>query len=101
MATEDIRQAGEARRFAGNALWLLIGDAAAKIASLVFLILVARALSRVEYGYFTFSLSFIPLFLMLSAWGLDDALFREVARSRERVSELFASTFIPRRVETS
>ena len=86
----------EARRFAGNAMWLLVGDAVSKLASFAFLVIVARALPRVEFGYFTFALSFIPLFLVLSAWGLDDALFREVARSRERVSELFASTFIPR-----
>lgn len=86
----------EARRFAGNATWLLVGDAVAKLASFIFLVLAARALTRVDYGYFTFALSFVPLFLVLSAWGLDDALFREAARSRERVSELFASTFIPR-----
>jgi O-antigen/teichoic acid export membrane protein len=87
---------GEVRRFAGNALWLLVGDAVAKLAGFVFLVLAARTLTQTDYGYFTFSLSFIPLFLVFSGWGLDDALFREVARSRERVSELFASTFIPR-----
>lgn len=86
----------EVRRFAGNAMWSFVGDAVAKLAGFVFLVLAARILSRTEYGYFTFSLSFVPLFLVVTAWGLDDALFREVARSRERVSELFASTFLPR-----
>lgn len=88
--------AGEARRFAGNAAWLLLGDAFAKLAGFVFMVVAARALTRTDFGYFTFALSFVPLFLLLSRWGLDDALFREVARSRERVSELFPSTFVPR-----
>ena len=77
-------------------MWSFAGDAVAKLAGFVFLVLAARILSRTDYGYFTFSLSFVPLFLIVSRWGLDDALFREVARSRDRLSELFASTFLPR-----
>lgn len=79
------------RRYAGNALWLLIGDAVAKAASFLFVVLVARAVGTREYGYFNFAISFVPLFLILGTWGLDVALFREIARYRERVSAIFAS----------
>lgn len=86
------------RRFAGNVAWLVVGDAIAKIASFVFVIAVARGLSAVEYGYFNFSISFLPLFLVFAVWGLDDALFRDLAHQRERISQLVSTTFLLRLV---
>lgn len=85
-----------ARRAAGNALWLISGDAAGKIASFVFVVIVARGLGSVQYGYFNFAVSFVPLFLMIAAWGLNVALVREIARDRDRMPELFASAFAMR-----
>lgn len=87
-----------ARRAAGNALWLISGDAAGKIASFLFVVIVARGLGSVQYGYFNFAASFVPLFLMIAAWGLNVALVREIARDRERMPELFASAFAMRLV---
>ncbi len=82
------------RRSAGNALWMLIAEVAGKGAGLVFFVIVARALGAAEFGHFTFAISFIPLFLIFANWGLDSAFVREVARDRERVSELFASGLV-------
>ena len=83
-------------RFAGNVSWLILGDAFAKIASFIFVVAVARGLSTTAYGQFNFATSFLPLFLVLAVWGLDDALFRDLARARERISELVATTFLLR-----
>ena len=82
------------RRSAGNALWMLLAEVAGKGATLVFFVIVARALGPKEFGYFTFAISFVPLFLIFANWGLDSAFVREVARDRERVSELFASGLV-------
>jgi O-antigen/teichoic acid export membrane protein/peptidoglycan/xylan/chitin deacetylase (PgdA/CDA1 family) len=82
------------RRSAGNALWMLLAEVAGKGAGLVFFVIVARALGAEEFGHFTFAISFIPLFLIFANWGLDSAFVREVARNRERVSELFASGLV-------
>jgi O-antigen/teichoic acid export membrane protein/peptidoglycan/xylan/chitin deacetylase (PgdA/CDA1 family) len=82
------------RRSAGNALWMLIAEVAGKGAGLVFFVIVARALGAEEFGHFTFAISFVPLFLIFANWGLDSAFVREVARNRERVSELFASGLV-------
>ena len=82
------------RRSAGNVLWMLLAEVAGKGAGLVFFVIVARALGAEEFGHFTFAISFIPLFLIFANWGLDSAFVREVARNRERVSELFASGLV-------
>jgi O-antigen/teichoic acid export membrane protein/peptidoglycan/xylan/chitin deacetylase (PgdA/CDA1 family) len=82
------------RRSAGNALWMLLAEVAGKGTTLVFFVIVARALGPKEFGYFTFAVSFVPLFLIFANWGLDSAFVREVARNRERVSELFASGLV-------
>ena len=90
-APPDRSGLGEARRFASNALWLLIGDLVAKGASLLFVIVVARGLGTVEYGYFNFAVSFIPLFLIVGAWGLDNIFFRELAQHRDELSRYYSS----------
>lgn len=84
------------RRFASNAGWMLIGQVGAKVASFAFFVIVARGLGIHEYGYFTFTISFVPLFLMFGMWGLEIVVVREVAMNRDRVSVLFASGFILR-----
>ena len=83
--------AGGARAAAGNGLWLLSGQLVAKVAGLVFVVIVARALGVREYGWFVFATSFVPLFLSLASLGLDSAVIREVARDRAQLSRVFAS----------
>jgi O-antigen/teichoic acid export membrane protein len=77
-------------------LWLTIAQVAGKLASFVFVIVVARALGVREFGYFSFSISFVPLFLILGTLALDGVVVREIARDRSRVSELFASAAVIR-----
>lgn len=80
-----------ARAVAGNGLWLFSGQLVAKLASLVFVVIVARAVGVREYGWFVFATSFVPLALSLASFGLDSAVVREVARDRDRLSQVFAS----------
>lgn len=80
-----------ARRFAANAASLVVAQAVGKAASFVFVLIVTRGLGTVEYGYFNFAVSFVPLFLILGTWGLDVAIVRGVAADKDRLSPLVAS----------
>jgi O-antigen/teichoic acid export membrane protein len=86
----------ERRPFAQNVTWLLSGQLVAKLASFAFVVIVARAVGVREYGFFTFAISFVPLFLVFGGLGVDLAAVREIAREPARVSELFASGFVVR-----
>jgi O-antigen/teichoic acid export membrane protein len=85
------RPAGDLRRPAANAFWMLAAELGGKLAGLAFFVVVARGLGPEDFGYFTFAISFVPLFLVFANWGMPSALVREIARDRDRVSELFAS----------
>lgn len=80
-----------ARKLAGNAAWLTGGQLVSKVASVVFVVIVARAVGVREYGYFTFATAFVPLFLAFGTLGVDTAVIRELARHREQLSEVFTS----------
>jgi O-antigen/teichoic acid export membrane protein len=83
--------ASGARRMAGNAAWLLSGQLVSKLASVVFVVIVARAVGVVEYGYFTFATALVPLFLAFGTLGIDTAVIRELSRDRRELSEVFSS----------
>jgi O-antigen/teichoic acid export membrane protein len=79
------------RRFAANVTWMLVAQVAGKAASFVFIVIVARNLGVAEFGVFNFAISFVPLFLVVGGFGLESTVIRELARDRERLSELFAT----------
>jgi O-antigen/teichoic acid export membrane protein len=79
------------RRFAANVTWMLVAQVAGKAASFVFVVIVARSLGVAEFGVFNFAISFVPLFLVFGGFGLESTVIREVARDRERLSELFST----------
>ncbi len=62
---DDPRKDSNLRRFAGNAFWMLVAKVGVKGASLVFVIILARALGTEQYGYFNFAVSFVSMFLIL------------------------------------
>lgn len=78
-------------RVAGNALWLTAGEAASKLASVAFVLIVARALGVREYGWFTFATAFVPLLLVVGSLGLHQAVVRDLVHFPERASETFTS----------
>ena len=84
------------RRYAVNATSMLVAEVAGKLASFAFVVIVARSLGPREFGYFNFAISFVPLFLILGTLALDSILIREIARDRQRLSQLWASGLILR-----
>jgi O-antigen/teichoic acid export membrane protein len=87
----DPPERGGFRRYAANTAWLVVAEAAGKIASFAFVVIVARSLGTRDFGYFTFAISFVPLFLVFGGWGLASTVIREIARDRSRLSEVFAT----------
>lgn len=79
------------RSFARNALWLLIAESVGKVASFVFVVVVARGLGAAEYGAFAFAMAFVAPFFSLSAWGLEVSTIRDVSRDPSRFGRLFGS----------
>jgi O-antigen/teichoic acid export membrane protein len=80
-----------ARRLAANTAWLIGAQVVGKLASFAFIVIVARGLGTEQFGYFSFALSFVPLFLALGGFGLESTIIRGVARDPGRVSALFAT----------
>ncbi|HWL65741.1 MAG TPA: flippase, partial [Actinomycetota bacterium] len=85
-----------ARSLAGNSLWALTAQAVSKVASVVFVAAMARALSKVDYGYFNLALSLVPLFLIFGIWSLDAVVIKEIARNPTRTATVFASGLVAR-----
>lgn len=81
----------EARRFAGDAAWLLVAQAAGKVASFAFVVVVTRSVGVLDYGYFNFAASLVPLFLVFSVWGLDMNVYRAMTAPGADRAEVVAS----------
>jgi O-antigen/teichoic acid export membrane protein len=88
----ELRRAG----FARNAMWLLFAEATGKIASFVFVVIVARELGARDYGAFAFAVAFVAPFYRLAAWGVDSTVISEVARDHRRVAEIFPAGLVLR-----
>src|SRR5919112_1657541 len=81
----------EARRFAGDAAWVLVAQAAGKAASFAFVVVVTRSVGVLDYGYFNFAASLVPLFLVFSMWGLDINVYRSMIATGADRAEVVAS----------
>lgn len=85
-----------AQRPAKNLAWLLVAEIVGKAAGFAFVVIAAHAVTKPEYGTFTFALSIVPLFLLVAAWGIDITTVRELARAPEHASEWVGSGLVLR-----
>src|SRR5919112_5947540 len=81
----------EARRFAGDAAWVLVAQAVGKGASFAFVVVVTRSVGVVEYGWVNFPASLVPLFLIFSVWGLGMNVYRALIEPHADRAEVVAS----------
>lgn len=84
-------QGQAARTIARNAAVRTVGEVIAKIASLVFFIATARVLGETGFGDLTFAISFTTVLFMISGFGTEELLAREVARSPGRVHDYLSN----------
>ena len=78
-------------RVAGNAAWYAAADLIGKVASFVLAVVLAKHLGAREYGYFTFAISFFPLFLVLAQWGIEVSVMHEVAKDPSSLGRVYGS----------
>jgi O-antigen/teichoic acid export membrane protein len=88
---EPQQHGGAARTVARNAAVRTIGEVVAKVASLVFFIATARELGETGFGDFTFAISFTTVLFLVSGFGTEELLAREVARDRQRVHDYLSN----------
>lgn len=69
-----------------NSLFMVLAQAGGKFAGLVLFLVLVRSLTIAEIGQFTFALTFVGIFSMLTDWGISTWMMREVARRRQEAS---------------
>jgi O-antigen/teichoic acid export membrane protein len=79
------------KRVIRNSLYGVIGQAFGGGIFFFVAILVARHLGPEDFGTLTFILAFVTVFQMLADFGLTNVLVREIARNREKVSEILGA----------
>src|SRR3989344_7967208 len=82
------------KRIVKNATVTFIGNNLLKILSTILVILIARYLGDVEYGKFTFALSFTGLFLVLMDLGTRILIVREISQNKKEASKIVANVLM-------
>ncbi len=77
-----------ARRVAVGTVVKSVGEIVAKVASVVFYVVIARKLGSDDFGNFVFALSLSQVLFTISAFGTDGLVTREVARDDSRAGHL-------------
>lgn len=77
-----------ARRVGVNSLWLLLARVASQSLTLVFTALVARRLGEAGLGQYAFIASVVFIGNMITTFGMDTLLIREIARTRATATAL-------------
>ena len=75
-----------------NTFWLALAEAITNFSKLFLIVYVARIFGATEYGKFTFALSFVSLFSILSDFGLGSLIIREFSKEKKDTEE-FSSVF--------
>lgn len=81
-------QGSASRRIAFGTLARLSGEAVAKVASLAFFVVIARALGEERFGDFIFAIALSTVFVIVAGLGLQELVGREIARDPRRADDL-------------
>ena len=77
-----------------NITVLSLANIAEKLLYFVLVIFMARYLGDAEFGKFIFAISFCNIFVILSDFGLNTFLIREIAREKEKTGEYVGNVFL-------
>jgi O-antigen/teichoic acid export membrane protein len=89
VATHEGRELRASQRIALGTLARSVGEIVAKVASLVFYVVLARELGQDQFGEFIFGMALSAVLFIGAGLGLNELLSREVAREPSRVHDLF------------
>lgn len=88
-STAEVRQ-----RAARNVAMVTAAEIIGKLGSLAFLVVGARALSRADFGAFSYSFAFAGLTSSILIWGFDSVVVREASSTPERLRQVVAETYL-------
>ncbi|MFC1925768.1 flippase [Chloroflexota bacterium] len=80
MVTENLK------RYIRNLSWLVVAELAARGASFVAIILIARSLGKEQLGIYSFVMSLVFIFAALADLGISPIAIRELSRNKKKVS---------------
>jgi O-antigen/teichoic acid export membrane protein len=76
------------RRTARNAAYMLTAEIFGKAATLLYTLLAARMLSQMDFGAFSYALSFATLLSIVPDWGFDVVVVQRSSRHPDRLPRL-------------
>lgn len=76
-----------AKKIAQNTAYLFVAEVISKIAFFLLVIFIARKLGDIEFGKYSFAMSYGFLFTIIANCGLDILLIRNVAREKEKIKK--------------
>ena len=76
-----------------NLFWAILGKVVNVLGALFVGILVARYLGPSQFGLMNYVISYVYIFIVLSAFGLDNIEIRELSRKKGRENEILGTTF--------
>jgi O-antigen/teichoic acid export membrane protein/O-antigen ligase len=81
------------RRTLGNVVFAAIGSSVGKIGTLAFALIGARALSKGDFGAFSYAVAVGALLAALPGWGFDRVLIRDASVRPERLNIYLAEIY--------
>jgi len=81
-------------RIIRNLASVFIGDLSSKVIAMLLTIFLARYLEPAQYGIYSFVTSILFIFLVISDFGLNDLIIRDIARSKALANQYFKAAVI-------
>ncbi|MFH1257102.1 MAG: flippase [Candidatus Diapherotrites archaeon] len=78
-----------AKRIVKNTFFMLAGNFVSLAISFILLIIIARELGAAAFGVYSFIFAFLGYFYIISDFGMNNYIIREIAREKEKPRELF------------
>jgi O-antigen/teichoic acid export membrane protein len=80
-------------RIIKNSLFLILSQILSKFFNLGLILVLTRMLGTTGYGLYSFSFSYVSLFVFLTHLGIINLLVREIARKKEEANQFLCNTF--------
>ncbi|MFH1642943.1 MAG: flippase [Nanoarchaeota archaeon] len=79
-----------------NSFFLIFGTVVSKGVTFIYIAFIARSLGIEAFGKYSFALSLVMMFSMLSDLGLSVFIFREISRNKKQISNYVGNVLIMR-----
>ena len=81
------------QRIIKNSIFLLSSQIVSKLINLILIVLLARLLSKSDFGVYSFTFAYVGLFTFMIHLGLNSLLVREIAKNKNEAGILIGVSF--------